>query len=193
MSDSFMTPWTVAHLASSVHVVFQTRILEWVAIPGDLPDPRVKSASPALTGRFFTTEPPGKLPWWFCCCCCCCCYCSVTKLCPTLCDPVVCSTPGFLVLHSLPEFAQIHVHYVCDAIQPFHLLSPRSPPALNLSHMGAFFQWVGSFTLGGWSVGASASASILPVNIQDWFLFKLTGLISLWSKGLSWVFSNTAV
>ena len=55
-----------------------------------------------------------------------------------------CSTPGFPVFHSLPEFAQTHVHWVSDAIQPSHLLSPPSPPALNLSHNQGLFQWVGS-------------------------------------------------
>ena len=65
------------------------------------------------------------------------CCCSVTKLCPCLCNPMDCSTPGFPVLHHLPEFAQIHVHRVGDAIQPFHPLSSTSPPALNLSqHQG---------------------------------------------------------
>ena len=64
---------------------------------------------------------------------------SVTKSCPTLCNPMDCSTPGFPILHSLPEFAQtqIHVHWVSDAIQPFHPLLPPSPPALSLSqHQG---------------------------------------------------------
>ena len=56
---------------------------------------------------------------------------SVAKSCPTLCDPVDCSTPGFPVLHYLPEFAQTPVHWVSDAIQPFHPLSPPSPPALK--------------------------------------------------------------
>ena len=60
--------------------------------------------------------------------------CSVTKSCPTLCNPVDCSTPGFPFLHYLPEFTQIHVHWVGDAIQPCHPLSSPSPPALNLSH-----------------------------------------------------------
>ena len=54
----------------------------------------------------------------------CCCCCSVTKLCLTLCDPIDCSTPGFHYLHYLPEFAQTHVHWVNDAIQPSHPLSP---------------------------------------------------------------------
>ena len=56
---------------------------------------------------------------------------SVAQLCPALCDPMDCSTPGFPVLHHLPEFAQIHVHCVSDAIQPSHpLLSPLLPPSI---------------------------------------------------------------
>ena len=71
--------------------------------------------------------------------------CSVTKWCPTLCDPMACSTLGFPVLHCLLEFAQTHVHWVSDAIQPSHLLSPYSkPPTLNLSHHQGIFQWVSS-------------------------------------------------
>ena len=57
----------------------------------------------------------GKIPWSCC---------SVTKSCPTLCDPMNCSMPGFPVLHCLPEFAQTHVHQVGDAIQPFVLCCP---------------------------------------------------------------------
>ena len=57
----------------------------------------------------------------------------------TLCDPMGCSMPGFSVLHYLPEFAQIHVHWIGDDIQLSHLLSPPSPPAFNLSqHQGLF-------------------------------------------------------
>ena len=55
------------------------------------------------------------------------------------------------------------------------------------------FQWVSSSPSGSQSIGASASASVLPMNIQDWFPLGLTGLISLQSKGLSTVFSNTTV
>ena len=63
--------------------------------------------------------------------------CSVTQVCPTFCDPMDCSTPGFPVLHHLPELAQTHVHLVGDAIQPSHPLSSPSPPAFNLSqHQG---------------------------------------------------------
>ena len=61
-----------------------------------------------------------------------CCH-SVAQLCPTLCDPMDCSTPGLPFVHCLLEFAQTHVHWVDDAFQPSHSLSPPSPPALNLS------------------------------------------------------------
>ena len=70
--------------------------------------------------------------------------CSVAQLCLTLCDPVDCSTPGFPVFHYLPEFAQIHIRWVGDAIQPSHPLSAPSPPAFNLSQHQGLFQWVGS-------------------------------------------------
>ena len=72
------------------------------------------------------------------------CYCSVAKSCPPLCDYMDCNTPGFPVIHHLLEFAQIHVHLFSDAIQPFHPLSPPSPPAFNLSQHQGFFQWVSS-------------------------------------------------
>ena len=59
-------------------------------------------------------------------------------------QPMDCSTPGFPVLHHLLEFAQTHVHWVSDAIQPSHPLLPPSPPALNLSQHQGLFQWVDS-------------------------------------------------
>ena len=122
-----------------------------------------------------------------------CCCCSVTQSCLTLCNPMDCGTTGFPVLHHLPELAQTHVHWVSDAIQPpYPLLSP-SPPPFNLSQHQGLFQWVGSFPSGGQSIGTSVSASVLPVNIQDWLSLGLTGLISLLSKGLSRVFSNITV
>ena len=68
---------------------------------------------------------------------------SVAQLCPTLCDPVDCSMPGFPVLYQLPELAQTHVHQVSDAIQPSHpLLSPS--PVFNLSQHQDLFKWVSS-------------------------------------------------
>ena len=104
-----------------------------------------------------------------------------------------CSTPGFSVLHSLLRFAQIHVHRVGDGIQPSCLLLSPSPPAFTLSQHQDLFQWVNFFASGGQSIGASASASVLPMNIQGWFPLGLTHLISLLSKGVSKVFSSTTI
>ena len=80
--------------------------------------------------------------------------------------------------------------WVSDAIQPSHSLLSPSPPAFNLSQHQGLFKWVSSFALGGRSIGVSASASVLPMNIQDWFPLEWTGCISLLSKGLSRVFSQ---
>ena len=60
-------------------------------------------------------------------------YIGSAQSCPTLCDPMDCSTPGLPVHHQLPELAQTHVHRVGDAIQPSHPLSSPSPPAFSLS------------------------------------------------------------
>ena len=103
-----------------------------------------------------------------------------------------CSTPGFPVLHHFPEFSQTHIHWVSDAIQPSHSLSSPSPPALNLSQHQGLFQWVGSShqvasEYQGWPMNwfftsssqwISASASVLPMNIQAWFPLGLSGLMS---------------
>ena len=67
---------------------------------------------------------------------------SVAQSCPTLCDPMNCTTPGLPVHHKLPEFTQTHVHRVGDAIQSSHSLSSPSPPALNLSHHQGLFKWI---------------------------------------------------
>ena len=69
---------------------------------------------------------------------------SVAQSCLTLWDPMDCSTPGFPVYHQLPELAQTHVHWVSDAIQPFHPLLLSSPSAFNLSQHQGILQWVGS-------------------------------------------------
>ena len=116
------------------------------------------------------------------------CCCSVMQLCPTLCIPVDCSTPGLPVLHHLPKFAQVHVHCINDAVQLSHPLTPSSPsvPASQtfpMSHL---------FGLDDQTTGASASASVLPVNIQGWSPLRFTGLILL-SKGLSGIFFSTTV
>ena len=75
-------------------------------------------------------------------------------------------------LHQLPEFTQTHAHWVSDAIQPSRPLSSLSPPAFNLSQHQGLFQESQLFTSGGQSIGASASASVLPMNIQGWFSFR---------------------
>ena len=68
----------------------------------------------------------------------------VTQLCPTLCDPMDCSTPGFPVHHQLLKLTQTQPHRVSDAIQPSHPLSSPSPPTFNLSQQQGLFQWVSS-------------------------------------------------
>ena len=68
-----------------------------------------------------------------CYCLCTKCFSSVAQSCPTLCDPMNCSTPGLPVHHQLLEFTQTHFHRVSDAIQPSHPGSSPSPPAHNLS------------------------------------------------------------
>ena len=102
-----------------------------------------------------------------------------------------CSMSGFPDHYQLLKLAQTHVHRVSGAIQPSQPLSPPSPPALNLSQHQGLFQWVGSSHQVAKISEASASSSILPVNIQGWFSLGLTRLISLQSKGLSRVFSST--
>ena len=117
------------------------------------------------------------------------CYCSVTKLCLTLCNPTNCSIPGFSVHHYLPEFAQAHIHWVCYAIQPPCPLSPPSP-AFNLSQHQGPFHWVGSSHQMAKVLGLQLQN---PMNIQCWFILGLTSLTSLVSKVLSRVFSSTTV
>ena len=99
------------------------------------------------------------------------------------------------VHHQLPEFTQIHsvhIHRVSDAIQPSHPLSSPSPPAPNPSQH-QFFPMSQLFTWGSQRTGVSALASFLPKKSHAWSPSEWTGWISLQSKGLSRVFSNTTV
>ena len=112
---------------------------------------------------------------------------------PTLCDPMNRSMPGLPVHHQLPEFTQTHVHQVGDAIQSSHPLSSPSPPAPQSLPASGSFPMSQLFAWGGQSIGVSASATGLLVNTQDWSPLGRTGWISLLSKGLSRVFSNTTV
>ena len=94
--------------------------------------------------------------------------------------------------HQLPELAQTHVYWVSDAIQPYHPLSCPSLPAFTHSAFNppasGSFPLSQLFTSGGQMIGASASALVLPVNIQNWFPLGWAGLISLQSKGFSSLF-----
>ena len=118
------------------------------------------------------------------------CCASSTRSCLTLCNPMDCSTPGCPVLHHLLELVQTHVHQVSDAIQPSHLCCPF-PTCLQSFQSSGSFLMSQLFTSGGQSIGASTS--VLPVNLQGSIPLKLTGLITLQSKGPSRVFSNTTV
>ena len=116
--------------------------------------------------------------------------CSFAKSCPTRCNPMDCSTPGFPVLHHLP---------VCSNSCP---LSRWCHPTISssvslfsscLQSFPASFPVNWLFASGGRSIRASASASVLPVNIEDWSPWGWTGRISLQSRGLSGVFSSSTV
>ena len=120
---------------------------------------------------------------------------SVAQSCPTLCEPMSHSMPGLAVHHQLPEFTQTHVHWVGDAIQPSHSLSFPSPPASHPSQHQSLFQWVNSL---------HEMAKVLEFQLQhqsfqwtprtqDQSPLGWTGWISLQSKGLSGVLSNTTV
>ena len=117
-----------------------------------------------------------------------CCCCSIAKLCPTLCDLMDSSKPGFLVFHCLLEFAQTYVHSVSDAIQPSHPLSPPSPLAFNLSPHQGLFQWVSPL---------HQVAKVLELQLHHQSFQWMSGLISfsidcfdlLLSKGFSRVVS----
>ena len=105
-----------------------------------------------------------------------------------------CSMPGLPVHHQLPELTKTHVHGVGDAIQPSHPLSvvPFSSHLQPFSASGSF-PMSQFFASGGQSIGVSASASVIPLNIQDQFPLGWTGWISLQSKELSRIVSNTKV
>ena len=115
---------------------------------------------------------------------------SITQSCPTL-RPRACSRPDLPVHQQLPEFIQTHVHWICDAILTSH---PVILFSFCIQAFPASESFPGSqlFTSGDQSIGISASVSVLPMNIQDWFPLGWTCWISLQSKGLSRVFFNTA-
>ena len=99
----------------------------------------------------------------------------VAQSCLTLCDPTDGSTIGHPVHHQLPELTQTQVCWFGDVIQPSHPLSSPSPPAFKLSQHQVFFPLNQFFSSRGQSTGVSASAGILPTDIQDWFPLWWTG------------------
>ena len=122
-----------------------------------------------------------------------CCCCSVTKSCLTLCNPMDCSTPGFSVL----QYLQICLSRVCSNSPLSQWCNPTISSSVAPFSCLQSFPASGSFPMnrlfasGGQSIRASASASVLPVNMQGWSPLGMTGLIFLLSKGLSRVFSTT--
>ena len=126
---------------SSVHGISQARILERVAMPSSRgfsrPRDQTHISYICCTGSWvlyhWATWEALFLR-----------ISSVTQSCPTHCDPMDCSMPGFPVHHQLLEFTQTHVHRVSDAIQPSHPLLSPSPPTLNLSQHQGLFQLVSS-------------------------------------------------
>ena len=115
---------------------------------------------------------------------------SVAQSCPTLCDPMDCSMPcpsptSGVYSNSCPLSWRCHPT-IWSSVVPFSSCLQSFPAS-------GFFPRSQFFTSGGQSIGVSASASVLPMNIQDWFPLGWTGLISLQSKELSKVFSNTPV
>ena len=124
------------------------------------------------------------------------CCCSIAQSCPTLCDPMDCSTPGSPVLHYLPKLAQTHVH---ESVMPFNHLIPCHLLLLLPSIFASIRVFSNESALHiRWPKYWSFSFSISPsneywMNIQGWFPLGLTGGISLQSKGLSRVFSSTTV
>ena len=118
------------------------------------------------------------------------CYCSITKLCLITSNPIDYSMPDFSVLHYLLQFAQTHVHWVGNAIQPSPPLSPFSSCPQSVAASRSFqVSWL--FTSGGQSI--RALASVHSMSIQRWFPLDLAGLLSLLSKWLSRVFSSTTI
>ena len=128
----------------------------------------------------------------------CCYYCSVAKSCPTLCSPMNCSTASFSVLEEFGLFCPISQSLLKFMSIESVMLSISSSPALFSFCLQSFpasrsfpVSWL--FASGGQSIGASALASFLPVNIQGWFPLGLISLISLLSRGLSYSANSTLI
>ena len=171
---------------SSVHGISQARILKGVALSSsrDLPDPVIEPTSPALTGRFFTAEPPGQShvavgvqalncvwlfvsPW--------------TRTWQTSLSFII----SWICSDSCPLSQWCHPT-LSSSVIPFSSCLQYFPASVS-------FPMSQPFASSDQSIRASASASVFPINIQGWFPLGLTGLISLLSKGLSRVFSSSTI
>ena len=139
----FVTQWTVACQAPLSMGFYRQEY--WCGLPfpslGDLPDPLTQGSNlPFLCLLYYRWVlylwATGKPAYMY--------ISSVAQSCPTLSDPMNCSMPGLPVHHQFPEFTQIHIHWVGDAIQPSHPLSSPLPPAPNPSQHQSLFQWINS-------------------------------------------------
>ena len=165
---------------SSVHGLLQARVLDWVSMPFSMgsSQPGDQTQVSRVASRFVTIWGTQ--------------FSSVAQLCLTLCNAMDCSMPGFPVHHQLSACSNsCPLSWWChptvsSSVIPFYscLQSFRASGSFPVSQF---------LTSCGQTIGASASATVLPMNIQDWLPLGLTGLISLQSKGLSSVLSNTTV
>ena len=148
---------------SSVHEIFQARVLEWVAVSYSrgsfqLRDQTHVFCGSSTAGRFFTCGVCGFSSVQFS---------SVSQSCPTLCDPLNRSTPSLPVHHQLPESTKTHVHRVGDAIRTSHPLSSPSPPGLNLSQHQCLFKSVSSSHQVAKVLELQLQHQVISMNIQD--------------------------
>ena len=174
--------------------ILQTRVLERIAISSSRgsSQPRAQTVSPCIGRQILYQWATWEVPYK--------CilntrvfqFSSVAQSCPTLCNLMNQSMPGLPVHHQLLEFTQTHPlsqwghPAISSSVIPFSSC-PQSLLASGSFPMSQLFTW------GGQSIGVSASASVLPMNTQDWSPLGWIGWISLQSKGLSRVFSNTTV
>ena len=159
-----------------------------------VPRPGIEPVSPVLQSRFLTTGPPGK-PHIFSYC-----FLTIFTVLVQLLSLVQLFAISSTVAHQAPLSSTLSQSFLKLMSIELVMLSnhvilchPSSLLAFNLSQHTGFFPVSQLFASGGHSIGASASASVLPMNIQGLFLLRLNGWISLQSKGLSRVFSSTTL
>ena len=138
--------------SSSVHGIFQARVLEWGVPLLSLTIYHILLKN-SITVRIINIYAVQ--------------FSSIAQLCPTLCDPMNNSMPGLPVHHQLSESPQTHVHWVSNAIQSSHSVIPFSSCLQSFPASGSF-QMSQLFASGGQSIGVSASTLVLPMNTQDW-------------------------